>query len=136
MKYFAVIDTNILVSSLLSSHQDSATVLIRKFVLEGVLVPLFNDEILAEYKAVLLRPKFKFPERVVMDLIDAFIVQGIYADRIHSDELFPDPKDIVFYEVALSKKDAYLVTGNIKHFPQDPIVVTPAEMLKIILENR
>ena len=49
-----------------------------------------------------------------------------------SDEFFPDPKDIVFYEVALSKEDAYLVTGNKKHFPQKSIVVTPAEMLEIL----
>lgn len=44
----------------------------------------------------------------------------------------PDPKDIVFYEVALSKEDAYLVTGNQKHFPKAPIVVTPAEMMEIL----
>jgi hypothetical protein len=32
----------------------------------------------------------------------------------------------------MSKEDAYLVTGNIKHFPKKPIVVTPAEMLEIL----
>ena len=44
----------------------------------------------------------------------------------------PDPKDVVFYEVALSKEDAYLVTGNIKHFPKVDFVVTPAEMIDIM----
>ena len=39
---------------------------------------------------------------------------------------------VIFYEVALSKEDAYLVTGNTKHFPKKPIVVTPAEMMKIL----
>jgi hypothetical protein len=34
--------------------------------------------------------------------------------------------------VALSKEEAYLVTGNKKHFPQKPIVVTPAEMMNIL----
>ena len=48
------------------------------------------------------------------------------------DEPFPDPKDVVFYEVALSKEDAYLVTGNTRHFPKKPFVVTPAEMIAII----
>ena len=47
-------------------------------------------------------------------------------------KLLPDPKDIVFYEVALSKEGSYLVTGNIKHFPKRPFVVFPAEMLQII----
>ena len=53
-------------------------------------------------------------------------------NRTKSDESFPDPKDVVFYEVALSIDGAYLVTGNIKHFPKTPIVVTPSELLKII----
>jgi len=37
---------------------------------------------------------------------------GISSERVHSDEVFPDQDDVVFYEVALSKEDAYLVTGN------------------------
>lgn len=58
--------------------------------------------------------------------------EGVPAQRVKSTENFPDPKDIVFYEVALSKEDAFLVTGNKKHFPKKPIVVTPAEMLEIL----
>ena len=49
-----------------------------------------------------------------------------------TDEEFPDPKDTVFYEVKMSKEDAYLVTGNIKHFPNKPFVVTPKEMIDIL----
>ena len=42
----------------------------------------------------------------------------------------------VFYEVALSVDDSYLVTGNTKHFPKKPFVVTPAEMLQIIHKTK
>lgn len=49
-----------------------------------------------------------------------------------TDEVFPDPKDIVFYEVAMSAEDSFLVTGNLKHFPKKPFVVSPAEMMEII----
>ena len=35
-------------------------------------------------------------------------------------------------EVSLSKDGSFLVTGNIKHFPVKPFVVTPAEMVKIM----
>lgn len=38
----------------------------------------------------------------------------------------------MFYEVALSKEDSYLVTGNVKHFPVKTFVVTPAEMVKMM----
>ena len=47
-----------------------------------------------------------------------------------------DPKDVVFYEVIMEGRkehdDAYLVTGNIKHFPIKSFVVTPKEMLDIM----
>ena len=49
--------------------------------------------------------------------------------------MFSDADDIVFYEIVLTGRkttDAYLVTGNIKHFPVKPFVVTPKEMLDII----
>ena len=52
--------------------------------------------------------------------------------RTKTEEVFNDPKDIVFYEVALSKDGSFLVTGNTKHFPASPIVVTPAELLGIL----
>ena len=132
MKYYAVIDTNVLVSSLLSPHTDSATVLIRKHVAKGDLVPLFNAEIFAEYRAVLARPKLGLPDSLVAAVLDAINEAGLSLGRTASDESFPDPKDVVFYEVTLSKEDAYLVTGNIKHFPKKPFVVTPAEMITIL----
>lgn len=46
----------------------------------------------------------------------------------------PDMKDVPFYEVVLEKwdDDAYLVTGNIKHFPKEPYIVTPRELLDIL----
>lgn len=30
---------------------------------------------------------------------------------------------------------AYLVTGNIKHFPREPFIVTPRELLNILEES-
>ena len=135
MKVYAVIDTNVIVSSILSNHSDSATVLVRDNILDGKLIPMFNEEILAEYKDVLNRPKFKFPSALVKAVLDAITSVGLYMERTDSGEFFPDPKDAVFYEVALSKEDSYLVTGNTKHFPKTPIVVTPAEMLEILVKS-
>ena len=59
-------------------------------------------------------------------MIEALKNKGINSERVASGEAFPDVSDAVFYEVALSKENAYLVTGNLKHFPSTPIVVTPA----------
>ena len=129
---YAVIDTNVFVSALLSRHPDSATVQVVSTIFRSGICPLYNSDIIAEYQEVLHRNKFCFPPEAIDSIINAVLEYGINAERIHSSESFPDPKDIVFYEVALSKDDAYLVTGNTKHFPQTPIVVTPAEMMEIL----
>ena len=129
---YAVIDTNVLVSALLSRHDDSSTVVIRNHVLEGTIIPLFNEEIIQEYRNVLHRSKFQLSPDRIDDILDAITQNGLMLGRTSSKEVFPDPKDIVFYEVALSKEGSYLVTGNTKHFPKTPIVVTPAELLEIL----
>lgn len=132
---YAVIDTNVFVAALLSRHSDSATIQVVNALFRNGICPLYNPEIIAEYKDVLHRKKFCFPPEAIDAIIRTVQENGISAERIHSSEIFPDPKDIVFYEVALSKKDAYLVSGNTKHFPKSPIVVTPAEMLEILKEQ-
>ncbi len=129
---YAVIDTNVLVSALLSQHSDAATVQVIRSISENGICPLYNKEILAEYKDVLHRAKFSFPSKAVASILNLIKTIGLNSNRVSSSEDFPDSQDVVFYEVALSKEDAYLVTGNKKHFPKTPIVVTPAEMLEIL----
>ena len=134
MKIYAIIDTNVIISALLSRHADSATVKILDHLFDRTLIPVYNDEILNEYSTVLRRAKFNFPDQMINAILDAIKQSGISSERIASDENLPDPKDIVFYEITLSVDGAYLVTGNTKHFPKKPFVVTPAEMLQIIQE--
>lgn len=129
---YAVIDTNVFVSALLSRHPDSATVQVVSAISENGIRPLYNQEIIDEYWDVLHREKFHFPSEAVDSMISTIQKIGLSTDRIASNESFSDPKDVVFYEVALSKKNAFLITGNTKHFPKTPIVVTPAEMLDIL----
>ena len=49
-------------------------------------------------------------------------------------EILLDQDDLIFYEVAMeSQQDsAYLVTGNMKHYPVRKIIVTPAQMMEIL----
>ena len=128
----AVIDTNVLVSAFITKNMDSSTAKVWSAVLNGDITPMYNEEIIEEYTDVLHRMKFNVPEQLIKDAINHIMVNGVRGERVLSDDFFTDPKDVVFFEVALSKDDAYLVTGNIKHFPKKPIVVTPAEMLEIL----
>ena len=133
-KVFAVIDTNVIVSALLSrNNKESNTSRVFEAILDGRITPLYNEEILDEYKEVLGRSKFPFYKEDVEMVEILMVTVGLKLGRTTSFEgVFPDPKDVVFYEVRLSKDDAYLVMGNIKHFPQKPFVVTPAEMVSIL----
>lgn len=134
MRYLVVIDTNVLVSALLSKHDNAATVQILEAVFNGIIIPVFNDEIIDEYTDVLQRPKFKFDNALVQLLISAIKAHGIFTNQLTTNVTLPDPKDLVFYEVVMAKREdnAYLVTGNSKHFPHEPFIVTPNELLSIM----
>ena len=132
-KYYAVIDTNVLVSGMLKN--DSVPGQLIDMILLGRIVPLLNEEIISEYEDVLTRNKFGFEDGKAEDLIKDIRVKAIFLPREHADEIFPDEDDIVFFEIVLSGRstmDAYLVTGNIKHYPIKKFVVTPRQMLEII----
>lgn len=133
---YAVVDTNVFVSALWTKNNQAATYRVASLLQQGKFRALYNEEILVEYEDVLSRPKFKFPKKAIATIIDYVKEYGIHSDRIPYDEQMLDESDRVFYEVALSKEDAYLVTSNQKHFPVTPIVVTPAEMLEILDSQR
>ena len=132
-KVFAVIDTNVIVSALISTNPESPPITVMANVYSGVITPLYNAEILKEYREVLSRDKFHLTQEDIENAMSIIQGYGLDLERTKvEDELFPDPKDVVFYEVRMSKDDAYLVTGNIKHYPQKPFVVTPKEMVDIL----
>ena len=136
MKYYAVLDTNVLVSALLKNG--SVPWQVAEEALHGDIIPVLNDAIIAEYEDVLNRPKFKFDKRAVAVLLNELKKRAVLADAGLIEEIIPDPKDIVFYAVLMEKRkeeEAYLVTGNLKHFPIRTYVVTPREMLDILLEG-
>ena len=137
-KYYAVIDTNVLVAAHLSSHDDSAVVQVYRKIIESEVVPLYSADILKEYAEVLSRKKFSLDNEKVKYTIALVINRGMEVNPKPSGIPFVDTKDLVFYEVVLEKKEdgAYLITGNKRHFPNDPIVVTAAEFLEIIRKQK
>lgn len=129
MKYYAVIDTNVLVSAMLKWNSVPGNVM--ELVFDGPIIPVYNPEILREYREVLSRPKFHLPQEIVNDVLENFENRGISIEAETLDIILPDPKDRVFYEVVLEERkteEAYLVTGNIKHFPIETYIVTPRKI--------
>ena len=132
-KIFAVFDTNVLVSAMLNQNSNPGYLV--SAVTEGKIIPVLNDEIIAEYDDVLYRKKFSFPEANINKLLDGFNKNGVFYDAAEINEDMPDPKDIIFFAVTMEVRkyeEAYLITGNNKHFPVKPFVVTPREMLEIL----
>lgn len=129
---YVVIDTNVIVSAFLTKNSGAATVKILDAIYSKIIVPLYHDEIYEEYKDVLNRERFHFSKLIVNEFLKTYKNISVKAERVFSGESFIDPDDVVFYEVALSKNNTYLVTGNTKHFPRSPIVVTPAELMELI----
>ena len=89
MKY-AVIDTNVLVSAMITHNEASPTVKVVEAIGQGELVPLYNEEIITEYNEVLSRAKFGFMHIIVARLIRTMMDKGIMMERIISGETFPD----------------------------------------------
>lgn len=129
---YAVIDTNIIVSARISKNPLSATVKVVANMFENRIIPVFNEEILSEYNEVLHRPKFKITEEQINTILEYIKKCGVHAERIPFNGDMPDEKDRPFYEVSLSKEDSFLVTGNLKHFPITPKVITAAQMMEIL----
>jgi putative PIN family toxin of toxin-antitoxin system len=137
MKYYAVIDTNVLVSAMLKWNSVPGSIV--ELAISGTIVPVVNDIILSEYRDVLSRPKFHLTKDIIFDILESIKENAIFVDEEqHMDIELPDEKDRVFYEVVMEERkevSSYLVTGNIKHFPEQYFIVTPREMLDIILGN-
>ena len=128
---YAVIDTNIFVSALITHNSNASTARVLESLFLHRITPLYNEDIIKEYDEVLHRAKFNLSDDQINTVIELVKLNGIDSSRFPYDGVMPDEDDRVFYEVCLSKEDSFLVTGNLKHFPKEPQVITAAEMMKV-----
>ena len=120
-----VLDTNVLVSALWSVNSKPGAII--NAVIAQYFTACYDYRILDEYSKVLHRPIFKFQDWEIDALLEPIIKKGISVipkplPSIH----FTDESDKKFYEVAKTC-DAYVVTGNIKHYPKDRCIITVAD---------
>jgi len=97
---------------------------IYRMVHKGELMPYFCDAIMDEYLDVLFRPELKLNLLKVNTMLQIFAKQGKQVAPSKSDIFLQDEDDRVFYDVA-NDFNAILVTGNTKHFPNEPFIMTP-----------
>jgi len=123
-----VLDTNILVSSLLTYGPPAVIV---DLIADGIVIPFYSNPILQEYWEVLSRKKFGFNPVQVTRLIHDIVRTGISVEGKSDKNKKVNEEDKVFYDAAV-EAGVYLITGNIRHFPKEPFIITPAQFLTLI----
>lgn len=125
-----VLDTNVIVSALISKNQSSPTVQILLKVFSREIIPVYNDYILQEYNNVLHRKKFCLPNNDIENVISFIREEGIHFSSFASNIKLIDPKDVPFFEIVIEKPDLdFLITGNIKHYPIHPKFITARQFI-------
>ena len=125
----AVLDTNILVSGLLSAKGNPARIMNafrdKRFNL------FYTGEILGEYRDVLFREKFGLHVKDVNEILDLIHIFGFLVISDKSKLSLSDEDDRIFYDAA-KVTNAYLITGNVKHYPEEPFIITPAQFAALL----
>lgn len=132
------LDTNVLVSGFLNPYGPPGSIV--GFVASGDLTLCYDARILAEYRQVLLRPKFELDEQAVDDFLAQVEAEGEPASIAPLPHRLPDHSDEPFLEVALGGRAECLITGNRKHFPDRLClgmkIISPAEFLNALRKRK
>lgn len=128
-----VLDTNIVVSALLQPLGPPAEVFL--MVLGNTVRMCLSGSIFAEYEEVIRRPRFRLAEETVHSTLEAIRARALWVRPTDPVRACSDPDDDHFLECCQASDAAYLVTGNVKDFPDDwrtTEVVTPRHFLEIV----
>jgi putative PIN family toxin of toxin-antitoxin system len=132
----AVIDTNVLVSGLLT--RDGICGQIIQLAYQKLLSWQIDRRILDEYQDVLRRPKFNMETDDVSEALDTIEECGEFVTARPLNVALPDNSDLPFLEVAHAS-DAVLVTGNTRHFPKrlrkGVLVLSPRQFLESLAQE-
>ena len=112
-----VLDTNVLVSGLISPFGPAADIM--RLLAAGAIRACYDPRILGEYREVLARPAFGFAPEPIEALLDQIRADGLLVTARPLATHLPDPDDEVFLAVAITAGATCLVTGNLRHFPEE-----------------
>jgi len=126
----AVFDTNVLVSHLINRNGTPARV-VSLFYDEKIEV-FYSNSIYEEYKEVLNREHFHFDKVNIKKILKDLVEYGKLIEPMPSSFSVPDETDRIFYDTA-KQSESFLVTGNLKHYPQEDFILTPTEFLTKVM---
>lgn len=110
-----IIDTNVVVAGLLTG--DAASPVAR--ILDGMLAATFpfvvSEALLAEYRAVLVRPELRRQHGLTVTEVDALLTELVQHAIVlppGSGPPAPDPGDQLLWDLLAARPDLLLVTGD------------------------
>jgi putative PIN family toxin of toxin-antitoxin system len=132
-----VIDCNVVISAGLSSNGVCRKVLLKALKNFEIII---TNSILEEYRAVAKREKFSKVNHILFELINIILFSATKVEDQNIDDInLPDNNDLIYICAAINSRSQYLVTGNIKDFPniiyECVKVVLPKEFLMRFIEN-
>ncbi len=128
-----VLDTNVLVSGLLNPYHAPGEIV--RLISSGTLTLCYDARIITEYREVLKRPMFRIDPDHIEAVLDQIEAVGRVVAAAPLPDTLPDRDDEPFLEVAVAGQAACLVTGNLRHFPENSRqgipVVSPVEFVSL-----
>ena len=115
---FFIIDTNVLVAGLLTSHADSPLAGVLDGMLGAAFAFVLSEALLAEYRAVLVRPHLRKLHGLSEAEIDIMLVDiarhAIVLTPVShaATPLAPNPGDQFLWDLLATRADLMLVTGD------------------------
>jgi putative PIN family toxin of toxin-antitoxin system len=100
--------------------------------ISGAVQWFASESVLAEYEVVLKRPRLAIDSRKAADAIARIRAIVLVVSPAVRVAAATDPDDNQFLECAEAAQAHYLVTGNIRHFPEawkETRIVTPREFI-------
>jgi putative PIN family toxin of toxin-antitoxin system len=128
-----VLDTNVLVSSMLNAKGSPGKIL--DLILSDQIQLAYDNRILGEYEEVLARPELRLDQVKVLGAIDHIELSGrLIEPESLPKEGYTDPDDIMFAEVFITSEADALVTGNLRHYKplleKNASVLSPTQFLE------
>ncbi len=133
IKAFAVLDTNVLVSAVISSSGYPYDIL--RLIQSGNVIPIYDERMLNEYKEVFHYDKLKISEETFQQTFTLILKSGLLIQDVETTKAqLLDQSDIPFFEVKESSEEfnSVLVTGNLKHYPEQRDIITPKEFILLL----
>jgi putative PIN family toxin of toxin-antitoxin system len=132
-----VVDTNVIVAGLIGAEPPSPPARILDALLSGRLPYLLSVALLAEYRAVLLRPRIARHHRLDAAQVDCILEQlalnAMVVEEPGPSSPAPDSQDQHLWDLMHSRSGAVLVTGDRRLLlaeQAERTILSPAQFLR------